>query len=121
MNPITGLLTIFFHVPLIFLAHNRPGTKGMISIEAAVLACLLSLGWLACFIVMVLISKGSLGTVDPFGLNETISTYAVSITQRLQFIGTPLEFGLLGDIAIRSTWARRAAFYDDWEEKVYTP
>ncbi|KAE9410134.1 hypothetical protein BT96DRAFT_469638 [Gymnopus androsaceus JB14] len=96
MNPLAGLLTIIFHVPLIILAHKRPEWKGMVSAEAAAFAYLLSLTWLVCLIMMVLVAWSS----------------------RVQLMGTSLEFGLLGDLAIRSTWARRAEWDDEKNETI---
>ncbi|KIK67935.1 hypothetical protein GYMLUDRAFT_36743 [Collybiopsis luxurians FD-317 M1] len=116
MNPLTGLLTIFFHLPSIMLLYARPDLKWMISVEAAALECLLSLTWLVCFVVMAIISYGSQGKVDVFGINEVFPA-DVDGTQRMQLIATSLEFALLGDLAIRTTWSRNVSLED--EEKLF--
>ncbi|KAJ3788698.1 hypothetical protein GGU10DRAFT_95029 [Lentinula aff. detonsa] len=119
MNPLTGLLTIFFHASLLILAHKRPELKGMISVEAVVFAYLLSLTWLACFVVMVYVAwKSQMKTIRIVGMNETFLTAIDNATQRLQLMCTSLEFGLLGDLAVRSTWARRYGF-EDYAETEY--
>ncbi|KAJ3921853.1 hypothetical protein F5877DRAFT_64573 [Lentinula edodes] len=113
MNPLVGLLTIFFHASLIILTHKRPELKGMLSVEAVVFAYLLSLSWLACFVVMVYVAWKSQGrSPQLFGMDEAFLTAIDNATQRLQFMCTSLEFGLLGDLAVRSTWARRSEFED---------
>lgn len=117
MNPLAGLLTIIFHVPLIILAHKRPEWKGMVSAEAAAFAYLLSLTWLVCLIMMVLVAWSSVRNAQLFGMNMVFSD-DLDITQRVQLMGTSLEFGLLGDLAIRSTWARRAEWDDEKNETI---
>ncbi|KAJ3865388.1 hypothetical protein EV359DRAFT_80561 [Lentinula novae-zelandiae] len=113
MNPLIGLLTIFFHASLIILTHKRPELKGMLSVEAVVFAYLLSLSWLACFVVMVYVAWKSQGRSSQlFGMDEAFLTVIDNATQRLQLMCTSLEFGLLGDLAVRSTWARRSEFED---------
>ncbi|KAJ3854520.1 hypothetical protein EV368DRAFT_36559 [Lentinula lateritia] len=113
MNPLIGLLTIFFHASLIILTHKRPELKGMLSVEAVVFAYLLSLSWLACFVVMVYVAWKSQGkSPQLLGMDEAFLTAIDNATQRLQLMCTSLEFGLLGDLAVRSTWARRSKFED---------
>ncbi|KAJ4497776.1 hypothetical protein C8R41DRAFT_186381 [Lentinula lateritia] len=113
MNPLIGLLTIFFHASLIILTHKRPELKGMLSVEAVVFAYLLSLSWLACFVVMVYVAWKSQGRSSQLlGMDEAFLTAIDNATQRLQLMCTSLEFGLLGDLAVRSTWARRSEFED---------
>ncbi|KAJ3756451.1 hypothetical protein EV360DRAFT_11989, partial [Lentinula raphanica] len=108
MNPLTGLLTTFFHASLIILSHKRPELKGMVSVEAAVFAYLLSFTWLACFVVMVYVAwKDQMKAIKIAGMNEAFVTAIDNATQRLQLMCTSLEFGLLGDLAVRTTWARR--------------
>ncbi|KAJ3813914.1 hypothetical protein F5876DRAFT_34138 [Lentinula aff. lateritia] len=113
MNPLIGLLTIFFHASLIILTHKRPELKGMLSVEAVVFAYLLSLSWLACFVVMVYVAWKSQGKLPQLlGMDEAFLTAIDNATQRLQLMCTSLEFGLLGDLAVRSTWTRRSKFED---------
>ncbi|KAJ4478326.1 hypothetical protein J3R30DRAFT_3480509 [Lentinula aciculospora] len=119
MNPLTGLLTTFFHASLIILMRKRPELNGMFSVEAVVFAYLLSLSWLACFVVMVYVAWKSEGKATHIaGMDEAFLTAIDNATQRLQLMCTSLEFGMLGDLAIRSTWARRSGF-DDCVEKDY--
>ncbi|KAF5390529.1 hypothetical protein D9757_002625 [Collybiopsis confluens] len=90
----------------------------MLSLEAAALAYLLSLTWLVCFIVMAIVSYGGEGKVNISGIDQVVPS-GVEVTQKMQLIATSLEFALFGDLAVRSTWARRVEPDDEVEEKVF--
>lgn len=115
MNPFTGLISILFHVPLIILTHRRPELRGMASVEATAFAYVLSLTWLVCLVLMLLVAWSSETNVQLFGMDMVFSSN-LNATQRLQLMATSLEFGLVGDLAIRSTSARQAVYDNEKSE-----
>lgn len=117
MNPFTGLVSILFHVPLIILTHKRPELRGMASVEATAFAYLLSLTWLVCLVLMLLVAWSSETNVQLFGMNMVFSS-DLDVTQRLQLMATSFEFGLVGDLAIRSTSARQTVCDNEKNERM---
>jgi hypothetical protein len=108
MTPVASVFTIGYHSVLLFLSHNHPESSVMHSVPAVALAYLLSVIWLGDFAVMVIIASSSEQTTELNVFNFNIMFPASAReTQPIQFILAPLEFSLLGDIAIRSTVLRR--------------
>ncbi|KAJ7180291.1 hypothetical protein C8R43DRAFT_841251, partial [Mycena crocata] len=108
MDPAVSVFTIIYHTTLLLISHNRQESSIMLSIPAVALAYLLSIAWLGAFAVMCLISYGNEESteINVFNLNIQFPKSARD-TLQIQFLLAPMEFSLLGDIAIRSTVQRR--------------
>ncbi|KAJ7490382.1 hypothetical protein B0H11DRAFT_1022599 [Mycena galericulata] len=108
MDPIASLFTIIYHSTLLLMSYNCPKSSVMHSVPAIALAYLLSFIWLGAFAVMVIISygQGNETQINVFSMNVQFPDH-FQLTQQFQLLLAPLEFSLLGDIAIRSTLQRR--------------
>jgi hypothetical protein len=70
------------------------------------LAYILTIAWLGAFAVMALIACGGYTDLYLCGLIIHVPTHPIT-TQKFQFMLTPLEFVIMGDLAIRITLLRR--------------
>ncbi|KAJ7228466.1 hypothetical protein GGX14DRAFT_329939, partial [Mycena pura] len=105
MDSAAAVLTVVYHSTLFLIIHNRPESAVMSSVPAVALAYLLSLIWLGAFAVMIILARGNdeAAQINVFNLNIH---FPQRDTQPIQFILTPMEFTLLGDLAIRGTVCR---------------
>ena len=103
MDSAAAVLTVVYHSTLFLIIHNRPESAVLSSVPAVALAYLLSLIWLGAFAVMIILARGNdeAAQINVFNLNIPQRD-----TQPIQFILTPMEFTLLGDLAIRGTVCR---------------
>lgn len=107
MDPAASILTIIYHSTVLLMSRHRPESPVMHSVPAIALAYLLSVIWLGAFAIMVIIAYDQEeGQINIFNLNVQFPA-SVRTTQQIQFMLAPMEFSLLGDIAIRSTVQRR--------------
>lgn len=113
-------MTATYHTSVLALMFFRPQRLSFLSTASISVAYILSFCWMAVFAALIFIREAQSEGVDcldlPLGIHVHIPYHEHSL-QRWQFLAVPMEWALLGDLAIRKTVYRQRR----WEEELESP
>jgi len=105
LNPFFAILTISYNITLFVRMYNRPEDAPILSIWYTISAYLLSLGWLGAYICMAFVLS-SREKETTFFHTHIMIPQEMRDSQRVQMLLDPVEFALIGNIAVKRTIER---------------
>ncbi|KAH6915069.1 hypothetical protein BKA70DRAFT_564460 [Coprinopsis sp. MPI-PUGE-AT-0042] len=118
--PVFGIMTTTYHTSIFILMIFRPQRLSFLSTASISGAYILSFCWMAAFAALVFIREAQSEGVEcldlPIGIHVHIPYHEHSL-QKWQFLAVPIQWVLLGDLAIRNTVYRQRR----WEEELESP
>lgn len=105
LNPFFAILTISYNITLFVRTYNRPEDDSVLSIWYTISGYLLSLGWLGAYICMAFVLSSREKEMTLFRAHLTIPQN-MRDSQRVQMLLDPVEFALIGNVAVKGTIER---------------